>query len=180
MHDKRVLSLDIASIVSGTKYRGQFEDRMKSLLIELEKNNNTIIFIDEVHILVGAGSSTGSLDASNIFKPSLARGEIHCIGATTMDEYRKYIEKDGALDRRFQKIIITPPSKRESIQILYGLKENTKIIIKLGILIAQLKHVLNYLKNISLINFYLIKQLIYLMKQVQELTCLILKFPKRF
>ena len=121
-HDKRVLSLDIASIVSGTKYRGQFEDRMKSLITELEKNNNTIIFIDEVHILVGAGGSTGSLDASNIFKPSLARGEIHCIGATTMDEYRKYIEKDGALDRRFQKIIITPPSKRESIQILYGLK----------------------------------------------------------
>ena len=112
LHDKRVLSLDIASIVSGTKYRGQFEDRMKSLIIELEKNNNTIIFIDEVHILVGAGSSTGSLDASNIFKPSLARGEIHCIGATTMDEYRKYIEKDGALDRRFQKIIITPPSKK--------------------------------------------------------------------
>ena len=108
--------------MSGTKYRGQFEDRMKSLIIELEKNNNTIIFIDEVHILVGAGSSTGSLDASNIFKPSLARGEIHCIGATTMDEYRKYIEKDGALDRRFQKIMITPPSKKESIQILYGLK----------------------------------------------------------
>ena len=104
LHDKRVLSLDIASIVSGTKYRGQFEDRMKSLLTELEKNNNTIIFVDEVHILVGAGSSTGSLDASNIFKPSLARGEIHCIGATTMDEYRKYIEKDGALDRRFQKL----------------------------------------------------------------------------
>ena len=123
LHDKRVLSLDIASIVSGTKYRGQFEDRMKSLLTELEKNKNTIIFIDEVHILVGAGSSTGSLDASNIFKPSLARGEIHCIGATTMDEYRKYIEKDGALDRRFQKIMITPPSKRDSIQILHGLKE---------------------------------------------------------
>ena len=122
LHDKRVLSLDIASIVSGTKYRGQFEDRMKSLITELEKNNNTIIFIDEVHILVGAGSSTGSLDASNIFKPSLARGEIHCIGATTMDEYRKYIEKDGALDRRFQKVIITPPSTRESIQILNGLK----------------------------------------------------------
>ena len=122
-HDKRVLSLDIASIVSGTKYRGQFEDRMKSLITELEKNKNTIIFIDEVHILVGAGSSTGSLDASNIFKPSLARGEIHCIGATTMDEYRKYIEKDGALDRRFQKIMVTPPSERESVQILYGLKE---------------------------------------------------------
>ena len=122
LHDKRVLSLDIASIVSGTKYRGQFEDRMKSLITELEKNNNTIIFVDEVHILVGAGGSTGSLDASNIFKPSLARGEIHCIGATTMDEYRKYIEKDGALDRRFQKVIVTQPSTKESIQILYGLK----------------------------------------------------------
>ena len=103
LHDKRVLSLDIASIVSGTKYRGQFEERIKGVMAELEKNNNIIIFIDEIHNLVGAGSSTGSLDASNLFKPPLARGEINCIGATTMDEYRKHIEKDGALERRFQK-----------------------------------------------------------------------------
>ena len=123
LHDKRVLSLDIASIVAGTKYRGQFEERLESLMVELEKNNNIIIFIDEVHVLVGAGSATGSLDASNMFKPSLARGEIHCIGATTMDEYRKHIEKDGALDRRFQKVIINPPSIKESINILHGLKE---------------------------------------------------------
>ena len=117
------MSLDISSIVAGTKYRGQFEERLESLMLELEKNNNIIIFIDEVHVLVGAGSAGGSLDASNMFKPSLARGEIHCIGATTMDEYRKNIEKDGALDRRFQKVIINPPSKKESINILHGLKE---------------------------------------------------------
>ncbi len=123
LHDKRVMSLDISSIVAGTKYRGQFEERLESLMAELQKNNNIIIFIDEVHVLVGAGSATGSLDASNMFKPSLARGEIHCIGATTLDEYRKNIEKDGALDRRFQKVIINPPSKKESINILHGLKE---------------------------------------------------------
>ena len=123
LHDKRVMSLDISSIVAGTKYRGQFEERLESLMTELQKNNNIIIFIDEVHVLVGAGSATGSLDASNMFKPSLARGEIHCIGATTLDEYRKNIEKDGALDRRFQKVIINPPSKKESINILHGLKE---------------------------------------------------------
>ena len=123
LHDKRVMSLDISSIVAGTKYRGQFEERLESLMLELEKNNNIIIFIDEVHVLVGAGGASGSLDASNMFKPSLARGEIHCIGATTMDEYRKNIEKDGALDRRFQKVIINPPSKKESINILHGLKE---------------------------------------------------------
>ena len=122
--------MDIASIVSGTKYRGQFEERMKSLMSELKKSRNTIIFIDEIHSIVGAGGSTGSLDASNMVKPSLARGEIHCIGATTMDEYRKQIEKDGALDRRFQKVIINPPSVKESIKILYGLKGNTKTIIK--------------------------------------------------
>ena len=122
LHDKRVLSLDIASIVSGTKYRGQFEERLESLMVELEKNNNIIIFIDEVHVLVGAGSATGSLDASNMFKPSLARGDINCIGATTLDEYKKVIEKDGALDRRFQKIIINPPTLKESIKILNGLK----------------------------------------------------------
>tara|TARA_Y100000590_G_scaffold470408_1_gene664634 strand:+ start:679 stop:3150 length:2472 start_codon:yes stop_codon:yes gene_type:complete len=123
LHNQRILSLDLAALVAGTKYRGQFEERMKSIMLELEINDGVIIFIDEIHTLVGAGGASGSLDASNMFKPSLARGDIHCIGATTMDEYRKSIEKDGALDRRFQKITINPPSLVESIDILNGLKE---------------------------------------------------------
>jgi ATP-dependent Clp protease ATP-binding subunit ClpC len=123
LHNQRVLSLDIAAIVAGTKYRGQFEERLKSIMVELEFNENIIIFIDELHTIVGAGGASGSLDASNMFKPSLARGDIHCIGATTLDEYRKFIEKDGALDRRFQKIAINPPSAKESVAILNGLKE---------------------------------------------------------
>ena len=123
LHNQRILSLDLASIVAGTKYRGQFEERLKSVMVELEMSDDIIIFIDELHMLVGAGGASGSLDASNMFKPSLARGDIHCIGATTMDEYRKFIEKDGALDRRFQKIIVNPPSIEESIDILNGLKE---------------------------------------------------------
>ena len=123
LHNKRILSLDLAAIVSGTKYRGQFEERLKSIMNELESRQNLIIFIDELHTLVGAGGASGALDASNMFKPSLARGDIHCIGATTLNEYRKYVEKDGALDRRFQKIIINAPSINESIEILMGLKE---------------------------------------------------------
>ena len=123
LHNQRILSLDIAAIVAGTKYRGQFEERLKSVMIELEMSDNIIIFIDELHTIVGAGGASGSLDASNMFKPSLARGDIHCIGATTLDEYRKYIEKDGALDRRFQKINVDSPSINESIDILHGLKE---------------------------------------------------------
>ncbi|MFQ6611802.1 MAG: ATP-dependent Clp protease ATP-binding subunit [Fidelibacterota bacterium] len=124
LHNKRILSLDLAGIVAGTKYRGQFEERMKTIMVELESSNNLILFIDELHTLVGAGGASGSLDASNMFKPALARGDIHCIGATTLDEYRKYIEKDGALERRFQKIMINPPSIEESIAILKGLKNN--------------------------------------------------------
>ena len=123
LQNKRILSLDLAAIVAGTKYRGQFEERLKSVMMELEATDGLIIFIDELHTLVGAGGASGSLDASNMFKPSLARGDIHCIGATTMDEYRKYIEKDGALDRRFQKITVNPPSTNESMDILIGLKE---------------------------------------------------------
>ena len=123
LHNKRILSLDLSAIVAGTKYRGQFEERLKSIMVELEMNKNIIIFIDEIHTLVGAGGSSGSLDASNMFKPSLARGDIHCIGATTFDEYRKNIEKDGALDRRLQKVMIKEPSVKESIAILKGLKE---------------------------------------------------------
>mgnify|MGYP001158469007 FL=1 len=122
LHNKRILSLDLAGLVAGTKYRGQFEERMKTIMLELEKTENLILFIDELHTLVGAGGASGSLDASNMFKPALARGDIHCIGATTLDEYRKYVEKDGALERRFQKINVAPPSISESIAILKGLQ----------------------------------------------------------
>ncbi len=122
LESKRVINLDMASIVAGTKYRGQFEERLKALMVELQKNENIIIFIDELHTIVGAGGSEGSLDASNIFKPALSRGEIQCVGATTLDEYRKYIEKDGALARRFQTIMVDPPSTAETVQILMGLR----------------------------------------------------------
>ena len=122
LYNKRVISLDLASVVAGTKYRGQFEERMKAVMNELEKNKDIILFIDEIHTIVGAGGAMGSLDASNMFKPALARGEIQCIGATTVDEYRKYIEKDGALERRFQKIMIEPTSVEETIEILQNIK----------------------------------------------------------
>ncbi len=120
---KRIVALDLTALVAGTKYRGQFEERMKSVLSELEKAPEVILFIDELHTIVGAGGASGSLDASNIFKPALARGEIQCIGATTLDEYRQYIEKDGALERRFQKIMVDPPTEEETIQILRQLKD---------------------------------------------------------
>ena len=122
LFDKRVISLDLAALVAGTKYRGQFEERMKAIMNELEKNRDVILFIDEIHTIVGAGGASGSLDASNIFKPALARGELQCIGASTLDEYRMYIEKDGALDRRFQKVMIDPPSVDETIQILTNIQ----------------------------------------------------------
>jgi ATP-dependent Clp protease ATP-binding subunit ClpC len=122
LFDKRVVSLDLASLVAGTKYRGQFEERMKALMNELEKNEDIILFIDEIHTIVGAGGATGSLDASNMLKPALARGEIQCIGATTLNEYRTNIEKDGALERRFQKVIVEPTSVEETIQILQNIK----------------------------------------------------------
>jgi len=122
LFDKRVVSLDLAALVAGTKYRGQFEERMKAIMNELEKNRDVILFIDEIHTIVGAGGASGSLDASNIFKPALARGELQCIGASTLDEYRMHIEKDGALDRRFQKIIIEQPSVEEAIEILNNIK----------------------------------------------------------
>ncbi len=122
LFDKRVVSLDLASLVAGTKYRGQFEERMKAIMNELEKNRDVILFIDEIHTIVGAGGASGSLDASNIFKPALARGELQCIGATTLDEYRTQIEKDGALDRRFQKVLVEPPSIDDTIIILNNLK----------------------------------------------------------
>ncbi|MBS2097531.1 ATP-dependent Clp protease ATP-binding subunit [Carboxylicivirga linearis] len=123
LFDKRVVTLDLASIVAGTKYRGQFEERMKAILNELSRNPNVILFIDEIHTIVGAGGATGSLDAANMLKPALARGEIQCIGATTLDEYRQHIEKDGALERRFQKVMVEPTSIEETVEILNNIKE---------------------------------------------------------
>jgi len=123
LFSKRIVTLDIASLVAGTKYRGQFEERIKALLNELEKAPDVILFIDELHTIVGAGGASGSLDASNMFKPALARGDIQCIGATTLDEYRQHIEKDGALERRFQKVLIDPTSTDETMEILYNIKE---------------------------------------------------------
>ncbi|MFA7330958.1 MAG: ATP-dependent Clp protease ATP-binding subunit [Candidatus Delongbacteria bacterium] len=122
LYDKRVVALDLGALVAGTKYRGQFEERIKSVMTELEKNRNIIVFLDELHTIVGAGSASGSLDASNMFKPALARGELQCIGATTLDEYRQHIEKDGALERRFQKIMVEATGVEETVRILMGLK----------------------------------------------------------
>ncbi len=122
LFDKRIISLDLASLVAGTKYRGQFEERMKAVMNELKNNDDIILFIDEIHTIVGAGGATGSLDASNMIKPALARGEMQCIGATTLDEYRQYIEKDGALERRFQKITVAPTSIEETIEILHNIQ----------------------------------------------------------
>ena len=122
LFNKRIVMLDLAALVAGTKYRGQFEERMKAIMNELEKSRDVILFIDEIHTIVGAGGATGSLDASNIFKPALARGELQCIGASTLDEYRQHIEKDGALDRRFQKVMVDPPSAEEAIHILHNIK----------------------------------------------------------
>jgi ATP-dependent Clp protease ATP-binding subunit ClpC len=123
LYNKRVVSLDLASLVAGTKYRGQFEERMKAMMNELEKNDDIILFIDEIHTIVGAGGATGSLDASNMFKPALARGDIQCIGATTLDEYRQNIEKDGALERRFQKVLVEQTTNAETLEILKNIKE---------------------------------------------------------
>ena len=123
LHNKRVVTLDLASLVAGTKYRGQFEERMKALMTEIEKNDDIILFIDELHTIVGAGGASGSLDASNMFKPALARGELQCIGATTLDEYRQYVEKDGALARRFQVVVVDPTTTKETFNILDNIKD---------------------------------------------------------
>jgi ATP-dependent Clp protease ATP-binding subunit ClpC len=143
LENKRVVTLDMASLVAGTKYRGQFEERLKAVMTEIIKAEDVIIFIDELHTIVGAGGAEGSLDASNIFKPSLSRGELRCIGATTLNEYRKYIEKDGALDRRFQTVMIDPPSEEDTIKILQGLRskyeEHHKLHISDGAIDAAVK-----------------------------------------
>src|SRR5213083_2097907 len=123
LHDRRIVVLDLAMMVAGTKYRGQFEERIKAVMNEVRRAKNVILFIDELHTLVGAGGAEGAIDASNVLKPALARGEIQCIGATTLDEYRKYIEKDSALERRFQQIIVNPPSTEETVEILRGLRD---------------------------------------------------------
>ena len=123
LKDRRICTLDLASVVAGTKYRGQFEERLKSIINEIRQAEDVIIFIDEIHTIVGAGGAEGAIDASNMLKPALARGELQCIGATTLDEYRKYIEKDGALERRFQPIMVSPPSPEETIQIIFGLRD---------------------------------------------------------
>src|SRR5690554_1135200 len=123
LRDHRVLALDMAAVIAGTKYRGQFEERLKAIMNEVAQNKNIILFIDELHTLVGAGAAEGAIDASNMLKPALARGELQCVGASTLNEYRKYIEKDGALERRFQPIIIDPPTVEESIEILKGLRK---------------------------------------------------------
>ena len=122
LRKKKLITLDLALMIAGTKYRGQFEERIKAVMDEIKKNGNVLLFIDELHTIVGAGAAEGAIDASNILKPSLSRGELQCIGATTIDEYRKHIEKDAALERRFQKIMVQPPSVNETIEILNGLK----------------------------------------------------------
>ena len=123
LRDNRVLSLDMAAVIAGTKYRGQFEERLKAVMNEIAQNKNIILFIDELHTLVGAGAAEGAIDASNMLKPALARGELQCVGASTLNEYRKYIEKDGALERRFQTVIVDPPTVDETVEILKGLRK---------------------------------------------------------
>src|SRR2546427_11419967 len=127
LKDHRVLSLDMAAVIAGTKYRGQFEERLKAIINEIAQNKNIILFIDELHTLVGAGAAEGAVDAPNMLKPALARGELHCVGATTLDESRKHIEKDAALERRFQPVFVDEPSVEDTIAILRGLKERYEV-----------------------------------------------------
>src|SRR5690348_5472309 len=139
LHDRRIVVLDLAMMVAGTKYRGQFEERIKAVMNEVRRAKNVILFIDELHTLVGAGGAEGAIDASNVLKPALSRGEIQCIGATTFDEYRKYIEKDAALARRFQPITVDPPSKEDAIEILKGLRDRYEAHHRVQILDSALE-----------------------------------------
>src|SRR5690606_27643957 len=143
LRDHRVLALDMAAVIAGTKYRGQFEERLKAVMNEIAQNKNVILFIDELHTLVGAGAAEGAIDASNMLKPALARGELQCVGASTLNEYRKYIEKDGALERRFQTVAVDPPTEDETIQIIQGLKthyeEHHRVIIPDEVIVAAVK-----------------------------------------
>src|SRR5215218_6246530 len=143
LRDNRVLSLDMAAVIAGTKYRGQFEERLKAVMNEIAQNKQIILFIDELHTLVGAGAAEGAIDASNMLKPALARGELQCVGASTLNEYRKYIEKDGALERRFQTVAVDPPSEEETVQIIKGLKghyeEHHRIKIPDEVILAAVK-----------------------------------------
>ena len=143
LREHRVLSLDMAAVIAGTKYRGQFEERLKAVMNEIAQNKNIILFIDELHTLVGAGAAEGAIDASNMLKPALARGELQCVGASTLNEYRKYIEKDGALERRFQTVIVEPPTVDETVEILKGLRskyeDHHKVTIPDSTLVAAAK-----------------------------------------
>lgn len=164
LRKKRLITLDLALMIAGTKYRGQFEERIKAVMDEVRKHGNILLFIDELHTIVGAGAAEGAIDASHILKPALARGEIQCIGATTLDEYRKHIEKDAALERRFQKIVVQPPSVDETVEILRGLKKNTKSITMSSSLMKHSLLQLNSLTNMFMVDFFLIKQLTSWMK----------------
>ena len=161
LKSKRVLSLDMAALLAGAKYRGEFEERLKAVLKELAQDaGQTILFIDEMHTMLGAGKAEGAMDAGNMLKPALARGELHCVGATTLDEYRKYIEKDAALERRFQKIMVAEPSVEATIAILRGLQEKYEVHHAWILLTRRLSPQQSYHIAISLTAFYLIKQLI--------------------
>ncbi|GIS84753.1 MAG: hypothetical protein CM1200mP16_10530 [Nitrospina sp.] len=166
LFDKRVVSLDLGSLIAGTKYRGQFEARLKGIMKEIMGNENVILFVDELHTLVGAGAAEGSVDASNMLKPALSRGEIQCIGATTLEEYRKYIEKNGALERRFQPIIVNPPTVEETIEIIKGLKVPYELHHKAKITETQLLLLFVFPNAILRIDFCLIKPSMLLTKQV--------------
>ena len=151
LEDKRVVTLDIGLLVAGTKYRGEFEERLKKIIDEIRVANNVILIIDEVHTLIGAGAAEGAIDAANILKPALARGEMQCIGATTLEEYRKHIEKDSALERRFQPVMVGEPSVEETIEILYGLRDryekHHKLVISDEALTAAAKFADQYIAD---------------------------------
>lgn len=165
---KRLLTLDLSGMVAGSKYRGEFEERIKKVIKEVRAAGNVILFIDELHTIIGAGGAEGAIDASNILKPSLARGEVQIIGATTIDEYRKYIEKDAALERRFQPVNVDEPSEDEAYEILKGLKETYETHHGVTITDGALRSAVKLSKDTSMTDFYLIKPLTSLMRHLQR------------